>query len=349
VGSLSRFFALPADMAPKIPDDMSWAEAGAIQPLAIGVQIGIRADIRAHQTLAIMGCGPIGLISAAVAHTYGVSRIIGFDINPKRVAFAKSYLSPTTKRPIFDHVFLVEKLPTTKAASEAEKASAGKAANGNGNGANGHCHSHDAHHDDDDHVPPGDIKFECAKLRAKAYLSTVGIDDGVDRVIEASGAEDAGMLGVAIAKQGGICEYRVGMSATVAMIVQTGRCTRLNATAFLVFVILYISPSIPPSLLQLDAPASAPLTRPPDLAVGLGHHQTNAFPTLAVTNKELEVRGITRYTSPCFPNAIDMLRRGVVDLKPLITLVLPLRESQKAFEAVASGEEIKVVIMNQEV
>jgi len=86
-----------------------------------------------------------------------------------------------------------------------------------------------------------------------------------------------------------------------------------------------------------------------DLAVGLGHHQTNAFPTLAVTNKELEVRGITRYTSTCFPHALDLLRRKQVDLAPLITLVLPLRESQAAFEAVASGEQIKVVIMNQEV
>lgn len=28
-----------------------------------------------------------------------------------------------------------------------------------------------------------------------------------------------------------------------------------------------------------------------DLAVGLGHIQTNVFPTLAVTNKELDVRG----------------------------------------------------------
>lgn len=44
-----------------------------------------------------------------------------------------------------------------------------------------------------------------------------------------------------------------------------------------------------------------------------------------------------------------MLRRGVVDLKPLITLVLPLSKSQEAFEAVAGGEQIKVVIRNQEI
>lgn len=57
-------------MAPHIPENVSWDEAGSIQPLAvsrrvrvsrlivltiqIGVQIGKRADIRAHQTLAIL-------------------------------------------------------------------------------------------------------------------------------------------------------------------------------------------------------------------------------------------------------------------------------------------------------
>lgn len=32
-----RFFALPADMAPHIPETVSWEEAGSIQPLAVGV------------------------------------------------------------------------------------------------------------------------------------------------------------------------------------------------------------------------------------------------------------------------------------------------------------------------
>lgn len=86
-----------------------------------------------------------------------------------------------------------------------------------------------------------------------------------------------------------------------------------------------------------------------DLAVGLGHIQTNAFPTLAVTNKELDVRGLTRYTASCFPSAIDLLSRGVVDVKQLITKVLPLSASKEGFEAVASGDEIKVIIKNQEV
>ncbi len=68
---MARYFALPADMAPHIPSNVSWEEAGSIQPLAvshppppmthtdvdcvqIGVQIGKRVNLRAHQTIAIM-------------------------------------------------------------------------------------------------------------------------------------------------------------------------------------------------------------------------------------------------------------------------------------------------------
>jgi D-xylulose reductase len=43
-----------------------------------------------------------------------------------------------------------------------------------------------------------------------------------------------------------------------------------------------------------------------------------------------------------------MLSRGVVDLKQLITIKFPLTKSAEAFEAVASGMQIKVIVKNQE-
>lgn len=59
----------------------------------------------------------------------------------------------------------------------------------------------------------GDIKWEAAKARAATWIKEVGLsnEEGVDRVIEASGAEDCGLLGCAIAKQGAICEQHVSL------------------------------------------------------------------------------------------------------------------------------------------
>ncbi|KAG2416524.1 hypothetical protein HFD88_007739 [Aspergillus terreus] len=260
-GSLSRHV-----MSPSVADDnncVSWEEAGSIQPLAIGIQIGKRADLRAHQTVAIFGCGPIGLITAAVAHAYCAAKIIAFEINPSRVTFAKEYRSPMTGRPIIDRVYQIEPIPTG-----------------------------DGPVQDAEEQTPGDAKWEHAKKRMDAIIQECGFsaEQGVDRVIEASGAEDAMLHGVALCKQGGVF-----------------------------------------------------------LQVGLGHIQTHTFPMVAVTNKELDVRGITRYTASCFPSAIDLLSRGVVDLKPLITAQFPLSRAKEAFEAVTSGKEMKVIIKNQEI
>ncbi|ETS76808.1 hypothetical protein PFICI_12195 [Pestalotiopsis fici W106-1] len=249
----------------------------------IGVQIGKRADLAAHQTLAIFGCGPIGLITAAVGHAYSARKIVAFDISPSRVDFAKKYISPLTGKPIIDHVFHIDPIPSAPPPTK----------------TNGfHVESNDATLGDSeanggDHAQTeGDRRWECARQRMLDIIEQCGFntEGGVDRVIEASGAEDAMLHGVAICKQGGIY-----------------------------------------------------------LQVGLGHVQTHVFPTIAVTNKELDIRGITRYTASCFPSAIDMLARGVVDLRPLITAIIPLSRAKDAFEAVASGKELKVIIKNQEV
>lgn len=41
-------------MTVPIPDNVSWEEAGSIQPLAIAVQLARRAGFNVHQTLAIL-------------------------------------------------------------------------------------------------------------------------------------------------------------------------------------------------------------------------------------------------------------------------------------------------------
>ena len=157
----------------------------------------------------LRGCGPIGLITAAVAHAYSVRKIIAFDISPSRVEFARKYISPITGRPIIDHVFLNEPLSSQSRKSKPKKngnALTGKlgaepSGAGIGDGQSGVM-------EEEDHETLGDIKWEWAKVKAAEILAEAGLseDQGVDRIIEATGAEDCGLLGVALAKQGGICQ-----------------------------------------------------------------------------------------------------------------------------------------------
>ncbi|KAL4910733.1 hypothetical protein BDW74DRAFT_164555 [Aspergillus multicolor] len=90
-GTLQQYFTCKAHMAVPIPESISWKEAGAIQPLAIAVQLARRAALDASKTVAIFGCGPLGLLIIAIAKAYGVRKILVFDIEQSRLDFALSY------------------------------------------------------------------------------------------------------------------------------------------------------------------------------------------------------------------------------------------------------------------
>lgn len=149
------------------------------------------------------GCGPIGLITAAVAHAYSARKIIGIDISESRVEFAKKYISPLTGKPIFDAVYLNTELPTTSLKPQAKAKSTQHVGTDTEVGDAAAVPG-----DDHEEESIGDIKWEHAKVRAQGWIKELGLveEEGVDRVVEASGAEDSMLLGIAIAKQGATCK-----------------------------------------------------------------------------------------------------------------------------------------------
>ncbi|KAI9148823.1 2-keto-3-deoxy-L-rhamnonate aldolase [Paramyrothecium foliicola] len=86
-----QYYTCPAQLTVPIPDSISWEEAGSIQPLAVAVQVAKRASLEPEHTVAIFGCGPLGLLVLAVCKAHGLKRIVVFDIEQSRVDFAVSY------------------------------------------------------------------------------------------------------------------------------------------------------------------------------------------------------------------------------------------------------------------
>ena len=72
-----------------------------MEPLAVGIHsVSNLGGFRTDQTIAVFGCGPIGLLCMAVAKAVGASRIIAIDIVPDRLDFAKAYAATETYLPI---------------------------------------------------------------------------------------------------------------------------------------------------------------------------------------------------------------------------------------------------------
>lgn len=84
--------------------------------------------------------------------------------------------------------------------------------------------------------------------------------------------------------------------------------------------------------------------RPRGVVMQLGMGGDLTVPMQQVTTKELDLRGSFRFHEE-FPLAVQLMRSGLVDLKPLISHTLPLARAVEAFEAAnARDRAMKVQI-----
>ena len=65
------------------------------------------------------------------------------------------------------------------------------------------------------------------------------------------------------------------------------------------------------------------------MQLGLGGDMT--LPMMAITSKELSLKGSFRFHSE-FSVGVSLMQKGLIDVRPLITQTLPLAQAQKAFD-----------------
>ncbi|TFL19225.1 L-idonate 5-dehydrogenase [Jannaschia formosa] len=77
--------------------------------------------------------------------------------------------------------------------------------------------------------------------------------------------------------------------------------------------------------------AAIPAIRPRGTIVQLGLGGDMTLPVQAMTAKELTFRGSFRF-HPEFHTGVSLMRKGLIDVKPLITQTVPLSQAQAAFD-----------------
>jgi D-xylulose reductase len=79
----------------KLPDNVSFAQAAMVEPLAVGVHAATKAQIRPGDLALVMGAGPIGLVTALSALAAGCSRVFVSDLDDAKLEIA-ARLGPVT-------------------------------------------------------------------------------------------------------------------------------------------------------------------------------------------------------------------------------------------------------------
>ncbi|GAB4404191.1 MAG: (R,R)-butanediol dehydrogenase [Anaerolineales bacterium] len=87
-GTLAEYAKVPARFVWRIPDTMSYRQGALVEPLMVGVHAVRRGRVRVGDTVAVMGCGAIGLLTVAAAKVAG-ARVFAVDIVPEKLEMAR--------------------------------------------------------------------------------------------------------------------------------------------------------------------------------------------------------------------------------------------------------------------
>ena len=85
----------PADFTFKVPDNVSFAEAAMVEPLAVGMHAATKARIKPGHVALVCGAGPIGILTALSALAAGCSHVIISDVVQPKLDLAAT-LGPIT-------------------------------------------------------------------------------------------------------------------------------------------------------------------------------------------------------------------------------------------------------------
>jgi len=85
-GTFAEYAAVSADFAHPLPDSVDEESAAFVEPLSVAVQACTRADLRAAATVAVIGAGPIGLVTMLAARAFGAAGVFLVDTMPARLA-----------------------------------------------------------------------------------------------------------------------------------------------------------------------------------------------------------------------------------------------------------------------
>ena len=102
IGSLSEYLIVPASAAVKIPDDIPWSIAAL---MACGGQTGLgsvfnTAPVTEGDSVAVFGCGTVGLCVIMASKIAGATRIIAIDTNERRLALARTLGASMSLNPL---------------------------------------------------------------------------------------------------------------------------------------------------------------------------------------------------------------------------------------------------------
>jgi Threonine dehydrogenase and related Zn-dependent dehydrogenases len=87
-GCFAEYISIPVECAWKLDDSLSYELGAMLEPMGVAAH-GVLSGEIGGKSIAIYGCGPIGLMGVGIASACGASRIFAIDLFEEKLAVAK--------------------------------------------------------------------------------------------------------------------------------------------------------------------------------------------------------------------------------------------------------------------
>ncbi|MDR3120156.1 MAG: NAD(P)-dependent alcohol dehydrogenase [Clostridiales bacterium] len=84
-GCFENYIAFPANLAFKLPDNISTKEGALVEPLAVGLEAAKTGGVTLGNSVTILGAGCIGLVSMLASKAFGAADVTVVDVIEKRL------------------------------------------------------------------------------------------------------------------------------------------------------------------------------------------------------------------------------------------------------------------------
>lgn len=88
-GTASEYFCVDKGKVTPLPDTMSYSDGAMIEPLAVTVHAARRFEELEGAKVAILGCGPIGILLAQSCKALGADKVMITDVSDRRLELAR--------------------------------------------------------------------------------------------------------------------------------------------------------------------------------------------------------------------------------------------------------------------
>lgn len=83
-GGFARYCAVNADLLHKLPDGIDYEQGALAEPAAVALYAVRSSKLKAGDTAAVFGCGPIGLLVIEALRAAGATDIYAIELSPER-------------------------------------------------------------------------------------------------------------------------------------------------------------------------------------------------------------------------------------------------------------------------